>query len=250
MTLKPYDAINPDDFYAKVDTSPGQGPDGDCHFWTGARLKSGTGNYTVKVDGLTRNFKAHRAAHWLYYGRCDDDLFCNHACGEVACVNPRHLYLSVKKKGIGPARFMRQIDKSPGFGPNGECWRFTGHIRDDGYGNFTNDRGQPYQAHRYHYELIHGDLPADVFVCHRCDNRACVNPDHLFPGTHADNMADRNVKRRQSFERKWSKITEADVRAIKFNDHRKHDEIAASYGISRTTVSFIKSGKRWGYIRP
>jgi len=250
MTLKPYQLIDPDVFYAKVDTSPGQGPDGECWLWTGHRATSGTGQISTTRSGKTFNFKAHRMSHWLRYGRCDEDLFCIHACGEVACVNPRHLYLSTRKKGIEPANIMRMIDRTPGFGPNGDCWRYTGHISKSGYGSFSSEDAKTYPAHRYLFELIHGDLPADVFVCHRCDNRACVNPDHLFPGTHADNMADRNVKRRQSFERKWSKITEADVRAIRLYDHRKHDEIAASYGISRTTVSFIKSGKRWGYIRP
>lgn len=161
-----------------------------------------------------------------------------------------HLYLSSRKKGIEPANLLKQTDMSPGFGPNGDCWRFTGHITKHGYGCFSNAQSKPYPAHRFMFEMINGDLPRSTMVCHRCDNRACVNPDHLFAGSHADNMADRNSKGRQSRVRKWAKITEDDARQIKFNDHRHHIEIAAAYGVSRATVSFIKSGKRWSHITP
>lgn len=246
--MKPYHQLNPDLFHAKVDRAPGQGPDGDCHLWLGAKADSGAGAITTAVDRKTVNFKAHRVAHWLHYGRMPEELFCVHACGIAGCVNPRHLYLSDRKKGIECANLMRQIDRTPGFGPNGDCWRYTGYITKSGYGCFSNDQSKPYPAHRFMYEMINGDVPKSLMVCHRCDNRACVNPDHLFVGTHGDNMADRNAKGRQSKVRKWAKITDADARQIKFQDSRAHHEIADAYGISRTTVSFIKSGKRWGHI--
>lgn len=246
--MKPYHQLNPDLFYAKVDRSPGQGPDGDCHFWLGATNASGTGSFSFGPKQSQTHAKAHRVAHWLHFGHMPEDLFCIHACGCTRCVNPRHLYLSLRKKGIECANLMRQIDRTPGFGPRGDCWRFTGHITKSGYGCFSDERSRPYPAHRFMFEMINGDLPKTVMVCHRCDNRACVNPDHLFAGTHADNMADRNAKGRQSRTRKWAKITEEDARQIKFHDDRRYEDIATAYGVSRSTVSFIKSGKRWAHV--
>lgn len=248
--MKPYHLLNPDLFHAKVDRTPGQGPDGDCNLWTGARSKNGSGLVTATSAGRTINFKAHRVAHWLHFGYLDDDLYCCHTCGCSGCVNPRHLYVSDRKGGYAQMRLMNFIDKAPGFGPNGDCWRFTGCIQRSGYGTFSNDDGKPYQAHRFMHEMVHGRLPDGIFACHHCDNRSCVNPAHLFAGTHQDNMDDRNAKGRQSRTRKWAKITDDQARTIKFNDGRKHEDIAADYGISRTTVSFIKSGKRWSHITP
>ncbi|UNK39382.1 HNH endonuclease [Shinella sp. H4-D48] len=248
--MKPYHGIHPETFFSKVDTAPGHGPDGDCHLWTGAVSDGGSGAFSTVVEKARWNFKAHRVAHWFYWQQDDTGLYCNHTCGVNHCVNPKHLYLSSSHRGIAPVRFLRLIDKTPGFGPSGDCWRFTAHISKSGYGCFSDDRAKPYPAHRYCYELIHGVQPPDVQICHSCDNRACVNPDHLWPGTHAENMSDRNAKGRQSRTRKYTKLSEDEARAIKFHDDRTHPAIAEAYGVSRSTVSFIKSGRRWGHLRP
>lgn len=74
------------------------------------------------------------------------------------------------------------------------CWRWLANTDRRGYGHLTI-KGKAVQAHRFAYELFVGP-PGDLFVLHRCDNPACVRPDHLWLGTHADNMADMKTKNR------------------------------------------------------
>jgi hypothetical protein len=87
-------------------------------------------------------------------------------------------------------RFWPKLNKGDG------CWEWTGGCNDWGYGMMKGDGGKMLYAHRVSYELHHGEIPNGLFVCHVCDNPKCANPDHLFLGTHKDNMADMMVKGR------------------------------------------------------
>jgi hypothetical protein len=75
------------------------------------------------------------------------------------------------------------------------CWEWQGHLNTAGYGYFILKR-KTYPAHRFSVELANGEITNGLHVCHKCGNPRCVRPDHLFLGTHADNMRDMRQKGR------------------------------------------------------
>lgn len=129
------------------------------------------------------------------------------------------------------------------------CWLWTGSKTRPGYGNFNLD-GKTVSAHRQSWRYANGEIPSGLSVCHHCDNRACVNPGHLFLGTHADNMADMKAKHRWKTphvtgERNGAaKLTRAKADAIR-TDQRSQSAIARDFAISQSVVSEIKRGLSW-----
>lgn len=93
--------------------------------------------------------------------------------------------------------FWAKVDKTPGHGPNGDCWVWTEFIDNCGYGtgSISLVKGTN-KAHRISYILTYGDFDRSLHVCHKCDNPPCIRPDHLFLGTPKDNMDDRTKKGR------------------------------------------------------
>jgi HNH endonuclease len=123
------------------------------------------------------------------------------------------------------------------------CWLWTGPLNDDGYGVF-HVFGKNRKAHRVAYELSIAD-PGDMCVLHRCDNPRCVRPDHLFLGTHADNMRDCAEKGRAT--RKLSPEQVLAIRAGAAAGASQH-RLGCEFGISQSMVGRILNGKNWGHL--
>ena len=130
------------------------------------------------------------------------------------------------------------------------CWTWTAGKGIGGYGRVRVGLKTRY-AHRVSFEIHRGTIPRGMFVCHSCDNPACLNPDHLFLGTPAENMADRDRKGRQARQRgaqnAMAKLTDAAVLEIKAAVGPQR-EIADRYGVSRGHISFIRTGRRWAHL--
>lgn len=129
------------------------------------------------------------------------------------------------------------FDKHVSPEPNSGCWLWDGSINSDGYGNIGRNKITQ-KAHRYVFEKTFGKLEKGLCVCHKCDVPSCVNPDHLFAGTHTDNMRDRAKKGKNNF----MKLSINEFKEI-IADNRMQSVIAKEYGVSRSLVSMIKSGK-------
>ena len=136
--------------------------------------------------------------------------------------------------------------------PSSICWEWQGYIGSRGYG-YIKRNYKTLLAHRVSYELYNKvELTSDQCVCHRCDNPKCVNPGHLFIGSHADNAADRNRKGREAhptgIKHPMAKLAEADVLAIR-SSSLKGKTLAEIYGVTPSTISRIKAGKGWPHVQ-
>lgn len=159
--------------------------------------------------------------------------------------------------------FWRRVDKTKG---DDACWLWKGHLDKAGYGAMKVNR-RNIKAHRFSYELAYGIIPDSLFVCHACDNPACVNPQHLFSGTPKANSEDmvRKGRSTKGVNRSllWpesicrgeangnAKLNETDVLAIK-GKYRIGDvstrTLAEQYGVSKSLISLIVRGERWSRL--
>ena len=132
--------------------------------------------------------------------------------------------------------------------PNSGCFLWMAALGTNGYGYMQWD-GRIQSAHRLAWISQHGQISDLLHVCHRCDNRVCVNPGHLFLGTNADNSSDRIKKGRSARGEKHggAKLSLQDILLIR-SDPRKQKEIAAEYGIVPSAVSNIKSRRVWAWV--
>ena len=145
-------------------------------------------------------------------------------------------------------KFLTKVEKTPA------CWVWTANKTSQGYGVITVNHTKQLYAHRVSWELHFGPVPSGKLVCHKCDNRACVNPTHLFLGTHQDNTTDMMTKKRNNPPRgdrcAHSKLTAADVVEIRslYRDGATQSSLAKKFLVSDRSIFAIIHGKTWSHV--
>lgn len=157
-------------------------------------------------------------------------------------------------------KFWSRVDTS------GDCWLWTGYLMPNGYGSIRL-AGKTHYGHRLSYTIAHGTIPEGMDVCHRCDNRRCVNPAHLFLGTAQENMDDAVQKGRMASgerhgltkhpERRvrgvthgMAKLGENQVREIRARHERGETQaaLAEAFGVSFQNIHLIVRRKKWKHV--
>lgn len=197
-----------------------------------------TGKVIGKLTVLGFSHMQNSNSYWEC--RCD--------CGAVLAVRGQSLKSGrTQSCGCG-SRSVTYSDFESCYMPVTEsgCWIWLGTIRVDtpagGYGGMRID-GKSLLAHRYCYELHKGPTPKGMHVLHKCDVPSCINPDHLYLGSHADNMRDRDARGRNGL----AKLNNAQALNIRDSLHEQ-SALCVKYGISPQTILDIRSGRTWRHL--
>jgi len=217
----------------------------------------------TNIEGKTR--LVSRLVGALVLGGVGQYQVC-HTCGNKLCIKPEHLSLLPKKgrirrnKGLGCgapgrprvkasvfSRLMARVVRDEVTG----CWNYQGGQTKRGYGRLRiEDRYEG--AHRVMAEMVYGDVEG-FFVCHKCDNPACVNPVHLFVGTHMDNVRDSMAKGRRLEGEKHGghKLTLPQVLEVRSNYFRRVKgirQMAKELKVTQGTLYCVVRGKTWRHV--
>lgn len=145
-------------------------------------------------------------------------------------------------------RFWMKVKK----GDIDACWEWIGAKDTRGYGRMIV-KGKNDGSNRIAWQIFYGEIPPHMEICHKCDNTSCVNPNHLFLGTHQDNENDKRDKGRtiKGSKHGRAKLTEKDVlviRGLYEKGNILQNELAQMFNVSIATISLIINSKHWKHI--
>ena len=240
-------------FWLKIKKQRGAG----CWIWQGSVQSDGYG--TVKSGGKTR--LAHHVGWELQRGELPQPCFLKHGCSEKRCVRASHLTIrelptSLKASSID--KFWARVEKTE------TCWYWKGWKESNGYGKLRLGKNQGrievVKAHRFAWQLEHGEVPEGSFVCHRCDVPNCVNPEHLWLGTCLENIQDMDMKGRRRTTKGYkisrnmkaeknphAQITWEIVHAMRarYAEIGNIAQVSREFKRSRASAYFILKGDQW-----
>lgn len=178
----------------------------------------------------SRFYRSNRDSHERWTTK---RKFCSRLCANGRATRPRPLSDRLEEK-------VERLAESG-------CWVWLGELDSGGYGTIKMG-GRMVKTHRASWIVSRGTIPGKLHVLHSCDVRCCINPDHLFLGTHTENMRDMVNKGRNADNRGirngHAKLTEAQVLEIR-TLQGSHAEIARRYGVGKSIISYIRRGEAW-----
>lgn len=154
-----------------------------------------------------------------------------------------------KQTEILTREFLKRVNKQSGIRVQGlttDCWEWTGAYFSNGYGQVLKSRYGEGTTHRWSYRHFKGDIPEGSMIRHQCDNRKCVNPEHLSIGVSKDNVVDMIERNPKACGRKRTLEDGVEIRRLRLEDKMSYDTIASRYSCNRRTVERICCGKVHG----
>jgi hypothetical protein len=152
------------------------------------------------------------------------------------------------------SRFWSRVNKRGKQTPLGRCWEWVASIGTHGYGQLSVN-GKPVTTHTFSWKIHNGEIEGSKFVLHRCNNKSCVNPRHLYLGTHGDNVRDRTAdggdpqgERNGMSRLTKTQILEAKRKYIPYHRTRGIRALARELGVNHSYLGEVIRGRRWKHL--